>query len=165
MRRMLPIRPATVADHAAILAMNNAAVPAVNPHDAGSLVDLLAIADQAWVVDDDGALGGLLVAFAPGAGYQSKNYRWLSERYDNFGYVDRIIVADTHRRLGLAGRLYATLAHHAASQGRDRLLCEVNVEPPNPQSIAFHEADGWQPIQDLEHGPGAVVRYFEKLLD
>ena len=161
---VLTIRDAVADDHAAILEMNNLAVPAVNPHDAESLVELLEMADRTWVVDDDGTLGGLLVAFAPGAGYGSKNYTWLSERYDNFGYVDRIVVAQTHRRLGLAGRLYAALADHAAAQGRDRLLCEVNVEPPNPQSIAFHEADGWQAIQDREHGPGSVVRYFERLL-
>ena len=161
---MLTIRDAVPDDLPVVLALNNTAVPAVNPHDGDSLADLLAIADRTWVVDDNGSLGGLLVSFAPGAPYRSKNYKWLSERYDNFGYVDRIVVAETHRRLGLAGRLYATLAEHAATQGRDRLLCEVNVEPPNPQSIAFHEADGWQAIQDLEHAPGAVVRYFERLL-
>lgn len=161
---MLTIREAVAEDRAAILEMNNQAVPAVNPHDAASLDELLSIADRTWVVDDDGALGGLLVAFAPGAGYESKNYRWLSERYDNFGYVDRIVVAETHRRLGLAGRLYEAFADHAAAAGRDRLLCEVNVAPPNPQSIAFHEANGWRAVQDLEHAPGAVVRYFERLL-
>ena len=107
---MPTIRDAVSADHAAILAMNNQAVPAVNPHDPESLSALLVMADRTWVVDDDGALGGLLVAFGPGATYQSKNYRWLSERYDNFGYVDRIVVAQTHRRLGLAGRLARTEA-------------------------------------------------------
>ncbi|MEM7286677.1 MAG: GNAT family N-acetyltransferase [Actinomycetota bacterium] len=161
---MLTIRDAEAGDRHSILTMNNAAVPAVNPHDPDSLEGLLAMADRTWVVDDEGVLGGLLVAFGPGADYQSKNYRWLSERYDNFGYVDRIVVAETHRRLGLAGRLYAALADHAAASGRDRLLCEVNVDPPNPQSIAFHEADGWEAVQDLEHAPGAVVRYFQKLI-
>ena len=151
-------------DHATALAMNNAAVPAVNPHDEASFAALLAIADRAWVVDDDGTLGGLLVAFAPGAGYQSANYRWLSGRYDDFGYVDRIVVAPTHRRLGLAGRLYDALADHASAAGRARLLCEVNVEPPNPQSVAFHEANGWAVIDDLEHEPGKVVRFFERPL-
>lgn len=147
-----------------MLEMNNRAVPAVNPHDPESMDELLALADRTWVVDDHGVLGGLLVSFAPGAAYQSKNYRWLSERYDNFGYVDRIVVAESHRRLGLAGRLYDALADHAATAGRDRLLCEVNVEPPNPQSIAFHEANGWRALEDRHHGPGAVVRYFERLL-
>jgi hypothetical protein len=151
-----------------VLAMNNAAVPAVNPHDASSFAELVAMADRTWLVDDDGVLGGLLVTFAPGAAYESANYRWLSERFGSadaaFRYVDRIVVAPTYRRRGLAGALYETLADHAASMGAARLLCEVNVEPPNPRSIAFHEAAGWSPIDDLTHGPGKIVRFFERVL-
>lgn len=144
--------------------MNNGAVPAVNPHDAESFAALLAMADRTWVVDDAGQLGAMLVTFAPGAAYESQNYAWLSERYMNFGYVDRIIVADSHRRIGLAGRLYDTFARNARLAGKDRLLCEVNVEPPNPASIAFHGAGGWAAIEDLEHAPGKVVRFFERIL-
>lgn len=146
------------------LVMNNQAVPAVNLHDVESFGALVAMADQTWVVDDAGRLGGLLVTFAPGAAYESRNYAWLAERYDNFGYVDRIIVADTHRRRGLAGRLYDTFAQHAGDCGKDRLVCEVNIEPPNPVSVAFHRANGWNGIDDLEHGPGKVVRFFERAL-
>jgi predicted GNAT superfamily acetyltransferase len=158
------IRDIQPKDHRAALVMNNAAVPAVNPHDRASFVELLAIADRTWVVDDDGVLGGLLVSFAPGSTYASANYGWLSDRYGDFGYVDRIVVAPSHRRMGLAGRLYGALADHAAAKDRRRLLCEVNVEPPNPQSLAFHEAAGWRPIDDLEHGPGKIVRFFERPL-
>ena len=156
---MLPIRDAVPADNDQILAMNNAAVPAVNPHDADSLVELLDIADRTWVVDDAGTLGGLLVAFGPGAAYESRNYKRLSERYENFAYVDRIIVAETHRRLGLAGRLYAELAAHESAAVRNQLLCEVNVEPPNPQSIAFHDARAVRDraLRDLDHRLARIV--------
>ncbi len=162
------IRALRDADLSGVLAMNNAAVPAVNPHDEASLAELVAIADRCWVVDDVGVLGGLLVTFAPGAPYESANYRWLSDRFgsadDAFRYVDRIVVAPTHRRRGIAAALYDTLADHAASVGAARLLCEVNVEPPNPQSMAFHTAAGWAPIDDLTHAPGKTVRFFERVL-
>ena len=162
---MVHIRDVASGDAEALLALNNQAVPAVNGHDADSLSELLAMADRGWVVDDGGRIGGMLVAFTPGAKYESLNYRRLSRRYDDFAYVDRIVIASTHRRLGLAGRLYDVLAGHAADLGHRRLLCEVNVEPPNPQSIAFHEASGWQAIEDHEHSPGKVVRFFERRLD
>lgn len=158
------IRELVSADVDAVLVMNNAAVPAVNAHDDESLLALLEIADRSWVVDDGGVLGGLLVTFAPEAGYMSTNYSWLSERYDDFRYVDRIIVAPTHKRRGLGARLYDTLEQNAREARAARLLCEVNVAPPNPQSIAFHTGTGWQSVADLEHGPGKVVRYFEKPL-
>lgn len=159
------IREMQPGDHAAVLALNNAAVPAVNPHDEDSFAELIAIADKNWVVADaDGTIGGLLVAFAPGAGYESANYTWLSERYDDFRYVDRIVIAPSHKRQGLGARLYAELAAHGMSVGAARLLCEVNVEPANPQSLAFHADNGWVPIEDREHGPGKVVRYLQRLL-
>jgi predicted GNAT superfamily acetyltransferase len=147
-----------------MLAMNNAAVPAVNPHDEASFAELVAMADRAWVADDGTAIGALLVAFGPGAEYQSMNYQWLSERYDQFAYVDRIVVAPTYRRLGLAGRLYDSLAAHALATDCPTMLCEVNVEPPNPASIAFHQASGWTAVEDLEHEPGKVVRFFSRRL-
>ncbi|MGI9641679.1 MAG: GNAT family N-acetyltransferase [Acidimicrobiia bacterium] len=176
---MFEIRDLVSQDHETVLTMNNAAVPDVNAHDEQSLQALLGRADRAWVADrsptastavistvpsQPSALGGLLVTFAPGSTYESRNYTWLSERYDNFGYVDRIIIAPAHRRRGLAGRLYETLAAHARAEGRHQLLCEVNVVPPNPRSVAFHEASGWNAIGELEHGPGKTVRFFEFVL-
>ncbi|MFV2040351.1 MAG: GNAT family N-acetyltransferase [Acidimicrobiales bacterium] len=161
---MVEIRDIVAADVVGAVALNNAAVPAVNPHDEGSFAELLEMSDRSWVVDHDRGVGGLLVTFAPDASYRSANYVRLSACYDNFSYVDRIVVAPALWRRGLAARLYNTLADHARKQARTRLLCEVNVEPPNPRSVAFHEATGWQAIEDFQHGPGRVVRYFEFLL-
>lgn len=156
------IRPLGDDDLAVVLALNNDAVPAVNPHDDASFAELVAIADRSWVADDAGAVAGFLVTFAPGAPYESANYRWLSDRHDEFRYVDRIVVAETHRGQGVAAALYDTLAHHARAVGAPCLLCEVNVEPPNPGSLAFHAAVGWEPIGELQHAPGKVVRFHRR---
>ena len=158
------IRDLGPGDLGAVLAMNNAAVPAVNAHDVRSLEVLVEMADRSWVVDDGDTLGGLLVTFAPGTTYDSANYRWLSHRFDDFRYVDRVVVAPTHKRRGLGRRLYEVFEAHARVVGTTRLVCEVNVEPPNPQAIAFHTEIGWRPVDDLEHARGKIVRYFEKPL-
>ncbi|MGI9623997.1 MAG: GNAT family N-acetyltransferase [Acidimicrobiales bacterium] len=147
-----------------MLVLNNAAVPAVNGLDETSLAHLLELSDRVWVASDGSGVGAFLVTMATGVAYESLNYRWLSERYDEFGYVDRIVVSPAHRRLGLAGLLYDTFAEYTSSQGVSRLFCEVNVEPPNPVSIDFHLSAGWRPIDDLTHGPGKVVRFFERPL-
>ncbi len=161
---MPEIRELTESDRAEALALNNAAVPAVNGHDRASFAALLALAERAWVADTDRHLAGLLVGFGAGSPYRSLNYRWLSARYDDFAYVDRVVVSPDHRRQGIGALLYEALADHARALGRCRLLCEVNVAPPNPVSIAFHQASGWAPVGDLEHTPGKVVRFFERLL-
>lgn len=159
------VRPLRSEETEAALALNNAAVPAVNHHDAASFAALVAMADRSWVVATDDRLCALLVTFAPDAGYESANYRWVQERFDDFRYVDRIVVDPDYKRQGLGSRLYGAFEDHARAVGAARLLCEVNVDPPNPQSIAFHLAAGWQPIADRRHGPGKVVRYFQRPFD
>jgi hypothetical protein len=166
---MLRIRDLAPADRAAVLALNNAAVPAVNALDDTSLAELLALADRSWVAAEDppsdpATLGGALIALAPHSSYASPNYRWLDARFGDYRYVDRVLVAPTHRREGLGTRLYAALAEHARAHGAARLLCEVNVEPPNPRSVAFHESDGWKALEDVPHVPEKVVRFFQRTL-
>lgn len=158
------LRPLSPSDHARAVLLNNDAVPAVNPHDEASFAELIDQADRAWVFDDDGTLAAMLVTFAPGAAYGSRNYGWLSERYDDFRYVDRIIVAPSHKRMGLGASLYAALEEQATAVGAARLLCEVNVEPPNPQSVAFHEDRGWEAIEDHWFADDYAVRFFQKAL-
>lgn len=153
-----------VGDVVAAVGLNNAAVPAVNALDEGSFGELLEMSDRSWAIDHDGGLGALLVTFGPGAAYRSANYLRLSALYNNFLYVDRVVVSPALWRRGLAAGLYETLIKHAREQRRERLLCEVNVEPPNPRSVAFHEANGWHAIGDYEHEPHKVVRYFELVL-
>ena len=50
--------------------------------------------------------------------------------------------------------LSETLAKHASKVAAERVLCEVNIEPPNPSSIAFHTAMGWSPVADREVSAG-----------
>lgn len=151
-------------DLAAALVLNNAAVPAVNPHNLASLRALVNGADRCWGAQLDGELLGLLVTFAPGGSYDSTNYRWLCERFESFRYVDRIVVSPNAKRRGLGRRFYTELEVSAREAGAERLVCEVNVEPPNPHSIGFHLAAGWLPIEDRVLGVGKTVRYFEKPL-
>lgn len=160
----MQIRDLAPTDLGAVLRLNEAALPAVNSHDADSLASLVAQADRSWVVDDEGTIAGLLVSFAPGAAYGSPHYRWLQDRFEHFRYVDRVIISPMHQRRGLGSELYGVLEQHALAQDARRLLCEVNVRPANPQSIAFHERSGWTGISDRTLGPDKAVRYFEKTL-
>ncbi len=109
--------------------------------------------------------GALLIIFDQNAAYHSANYRWFQARRDRFVYVDRIVVAESRRGEGLAGRLYHELFDRARAAGHDRVVCEVNLEPPNPDSDAFHTKMGFAEVGRAELEPGGKwVRYCEKLL-
>lgn len=151
---MIELLPVSSADIDAFLALNNQAVPNVNTLDAPALKALLG---QAWwcrQIVEDGEMRAFLLSLRPGEDYDSDNYRWFSRRYDQFVYVDRIVVREGSRGQGLGALLYAALIEVTVSAGVSRLCCEVNLDPPNPGSSAFHQRLGFTSVgqQDTKGG-------------
>ena len=155
-------RPITPADHAALLALNNVHAAELSLLTLERFKSLLAESFYARVC---GAADALLVAFDQTADYDSPNYLWFRERYPRFVYVDRIVVAPEARGRGLARRLYDDLFAAASAAGHDRVVCEVNSDPPNPASDAFHAALGFTEIGSASiHNHAKTVRYFARPL-
>src|SRR5690606_37983578 len=112
-----------------------------------------------------GNVAAFLMAFDEGADYDSTNYLWFRERYPRFVYVDRIVVEPALRKRGLANRLYDDLFRAAREAGHDRVVCEVNSDPPNPASDAFHAALGFVEVGHATiHGGRKTVRYLSRSL-
>jgi len=154
----------TAADLVAALALNNDAVPALNELDEPELTRLFGAAAHALAVAwPDGErlagfrLAGFCLAFAPGADYESLNYRWFSERYKSFTYLDRIVVDPSRRGGGIGAALYTELERRIAGH-TPWLLCEVNVRPLNAGSLRFHHRLGFSEVgqQDTDGGRKTV---------
>ena len=152
----LTIRQFLPGDLNALLPMNNAAVPAVNGLSAEELLDLVNSALVCLVAEREGTIAGFLVCLGDGATYDSRNYRWLSERLTNIAYTDRICVDEAFRGQKIGDALYAALFRHFAGSGR-AFVCEVNERPPNPGSLRFHERLGFAEIGKADHGEKAVI--------
>ena len=139
------VRPLERDDLDAVLALNNASVPAVNELDAAELARLHAMALVAFAAEVDGRFAGFCIVFAPGADYASRNYAWFSARYDDFAYLDRIAVDPAARRAGVGRAFYAALTERLAGT-TPVLLCEVNLVPRNDVSLAFHASVGFREV-------------------
>lgn len=147
-----------------MVALNNAAMPAVSALAAPELAAYLAIAAWVRIAERDGRPAGFAAGFLPGAPYGSANYRWFGPRYADFLYIDRIVVHPDARGAGIGRRLYADAEHFARGRA-GRLACEVNAHPPNPESMRFHEAWGFREVgrQDLDGGQKSVVLMIKAL--
>lgn len=132
----------------ALLALNNAHARELSWLEPARLQHLL---EQAFLARRIGNLDAFLLAFDQGAHYDSPNFLWFRARYPRFVYVDRIVVASSARGRGHARRLYDDLFKHAVEAGHDCVVCEINMQPPNPASDAFHAALGF-----IEVGTGTV---------
>lgn len=120
---------------------------------------LAELAGMAFMAARIGEAEALLIAFDQDADYHSPNFLWFRQRFARFVYVDRVVVAQASRGRGLARHLYRALFARAASAQHERVVCEVNAEPPNPGSDAFHARMGFGAVGTGEPVPGKRVRY------
>jgi uncharacterized protein len=151
------IRRASPRDHGAILAINAEGVPGVSPLDREELGRLAVAADPLLVAVRHGRVAGYLIAFGPGASYEGTCYLWLRERHPRSLYIDQVAVGAESRRSGAASALYDAIADMAVSRSLEELTCEVNLEPPNPVSMRFHERRGFREVGRLDVPDGRRV--------
>jgi uncharacterized protein len=153
-----PLRDTDVAD---VLTLNAANVVKLAPMDETRLHELRDLADRFDVIDVDGAFAGFVITFAPGAAYDSENYRWFAARHPSFYYLDRIVLHESFRRRGLGGFVYDEMERVATPY--QRLSLEVNLVPRNDVSLAFHARRGYVEVGRLGED-GHVVSLMEKPL-
>ena len=140
---MTGVRPLTTADLGWAQALNQAHGEELSYLSPEAFSARVASARFAFVSEPR---AGFLLAFdAPPVG-DTTNFDWLKARAPNGVYVDRIVIDPKRRGEGRARTLYETLFETAAIRGADAITCEINVDPPNPASQAFHEAMGFRRI-------------------
>jgi len=79
-----------------------------------------------------------------------------------FIYIDQVVVLSSVRGTGVGRILYAALEHAALMRGARSLCCEVNTDPPNPGSLAFHHRLGFSVVGAIATQDGRKVHLLEK---
>ena len=124
--------------------------PGVGQVTKQELADLLSLAVLPLGAFDEDELVGFVICLLPKTRYASLNYAWFNERYDNFLYVDRIAIAQTHRNRKIGSLLYAQVIQDAEQRGWP-IAAEVNLQPPNPGSMRFHKRYAFKEVGTLKH--------------
>ena len=157
-------------DWAALTALNNEHAQETSTLSETEFRNLATIAFYArGIASGRGATGesvpaAFLIALDETASYPNPNFEYFQARHPRFVYIDRIITAGFARRLGLARRLYADLFTLAREAGHTVVGCEVNFDPPNPASDAFHASLGFVEAGRAQLKNGKTVRYLECIL-
>lgn len=142
-----------------MLALNQAHVVETSSLD---LAGMQALIGQSFYLGtcEAGGAEAFLLAVDQDADYASPNFQWFRARYPRFVYIDRVIVAPSQRQKGWGRHFYTALFEAAAAAGHTVVACEVNAEPPNPASDAFHKALGFAEVGSaVLAGRGKTVRY------
>jgi len=157
----MPIAIRDVREHEldSVLALNNAAGPAILPLDAAKLRQLFATAEYFRVAERDGTLAGFLIGFGGHARHDSSNFGWFSQRHSDFFYIDRVAVASRRRGGGVGRALYADVQSYAEVR-YPYLACEVFLQPGTDHALLFHGNFGFREVGQhvmSEHGLRAAM--------
>jgi predicted GNAT superfamily acetyltransferase len=144
--------------------LNNEHARETSALDHASLTALLDMAFYARGVDRGAT--AFLIALDHNALYENPNFAWFKASQKPFVYIDRVIISSSAQGLGIGRLLYDDLFAMAKQAGHSRVVCEVNIEPPNLVSESFHIARGFDGVgQATVHNGAKTVRYFEKTLE
>lgn len=128
-----------------VLALNNNAGLAILPLDSAKVRRFYETAEYFRVAERDGNLAGFLVGFGSGATHDSSNFSWFRERYPQFFYIDRIVVA-SRRRGGGVGRAFYADVQSFAELRYPQLACEVFLDHGADPALLFHGSFGFREV-------------------
>lgn len=158
--KLLPIETIAPANESTVLSLNNRHAEELSWLEAERLSFMLG---QAFYARRIGTVEAFIMTFDQDADYDSPNFLWLKQRFPRFVYVDRVAVDEAARGRGHARRFYEDLFEQAKRADHTVVTCEVNAEPPNPASDAFHARLGFHEIGTATiHGGKKTVRYFAR---
>lgn len=151
--RVPRLRSATSEDVERLHVLNQASVPHVGSISQQEMQWFADHASHFRVAELAGEIAGLLIGLTPEVDYGSPNFRWFQANYPSFVYIDRIAVDPSVHRAGVGAALYDDIELYAHGYA-PMLACEVNLRPPNPVSVAFHQARGFRQVGTAQYENG-----------
>lgn len=149
---MFEVRQVHSQDFESILLLNEDAIPHVNKIGISDLKHFKEIAYKFIVVDvkredsEHRVPVAFMIVLDKGKAYESVNYKFFDANLRSFSYIDRIVVDKDYRKLGIGKLLYDYLF---SVSKHEWACCEVNIIPPNPNSMKFHKSMGFNEISKM----------------
>ncbi|MBR6472745.1 MAG: GNAT family N-acetyltransferase [Firmicutes bacterium] len=156
MGRKIIIRDTEPKDYDFILNVNEVNVEVLSPMPMERMLWLKEMSDMFVTAEVDGEPAAFLIALREGEAYDSENYVWFSKKYPRFLYIDRIVIDEPYRAIGLGQKLYDAVKEHARATGVNVVTCEIDTIPYNETSLKFHEAMGFGEVGEQIIRGGAI---------
>jgi predicted GNAT superfamily acetyltransferase len=160
----LTIRPAQAAELAAILAINAQGRPGVSALTQAELDALVQEGPHLYVAMLGLSVVGYTIVYTDASAYDGEEFSWFKRRFAGFLYIDQIAIAESARRARVGTQIYRFLDQLARERELASIVCEVNLAPPNPASLAFHANNGFVEVGMMETGDGRRVSLRRKEL-
>jgi len=160
----ITLRDVQSSDLDTILAINNSAGDSIIPIDRQRMARFLDIARYFRVAEADGTVVGFLIGLTPEADYDSANFHWFKSKYEDFLYIDRVVMTADHRRAGVGRLFYADVLSFCEVR-RPRLTCEVFIDPRDDVSLVFFTTQGFVEVGQQDVSNNRKVSLMSKELE
>lgn len=159
------IRPLSVSDWAPLLRLNAENRPAVAPLQEAELAHLMGFDGCHLVATDvQGEVVAYLLSFPNDSAYDDTEFRWFRRHLVGpFFYICQIVVEQKHRQQQIGYALYHHLLATARQRGSPTLCCDVNTDPPNINSFAFHHSLGFAEVGSGHASDGTAIAFLARI--
>jgi len=140
------IRDFETKDYDRVLELNDESVHFLSPLTKDKLKRIISESEMMKVVEVDKNIEAFVLTFRENKEYDSVNYLWFADNYKEFLYIDRIVVSVKMQGKGLGKALYESVISHAKSTDVPYVSAEIDIKPPNPGSLVFHEKFGFKEV-------------------
>ena len=89
-------------------------------------------------------------------------YQWFMTRFDDFVYLDRVIVEPTLHRQGIGAGLCHSLVTKAEASKQTMLVCQVHDRPNNAVGHLFVQGMGFQAIESVMLPSREIVTMYQR---
>ena len=146
-REKILIRDVAPEDRDYIIELNETNVEVLSPMDEEKYQFFIENSDMYKVAEVDGDTAAFLITLREGRPYRtSENYTWFMNNYDRFAYVDRIVIDEKYRHMGIGRMLYEMTFDKAREDGVPIVTAEIDIIPYNEPSLKFHESMGFEEV-------------------
>jgi predicted GNAT superfamily acetyltransferase len=160
----LTIHPAQNQDFEPVLAINEAGRPGVSFLTLAELAAICAGGSHCHVAKLDREIVGYVIIYTDTDSYDGEEFNWFKLNFARFLYIDQIAIARSARGAGVGAHIYRLLEQRARGRALTSLVCEVNLDPPNPVSLAFHARQCFVEVETLATADGRMVSLQRKEL-
>lgn len=117
---------------------------------------------ERWQDKPGGKLSGFLLAFRAGRAVENFGYMWFQTRFDNFLYVDRVVVMARGRLQGVGTAMLQEVLQWCRERGIDNVVCQVHDRPPNPVGHTLCGELGFLPLESVMLPSRDIVTMYQR---
>lgn len=146
----------------ALWRMNQRASPAALQLSESDFADLIRSCDV--VLQEREKSSVLAFALGMSAAQPQANFaqQWFLTRFEDFLFLERMVVAPASRRRGVGRKLLENLVRQCQAAGLRAMCCQIHDRPRNAEAHAFALACGFQPIESVMLPSRDIVTMYQR---